>query len=92
MVKAYDDALSAIREHAEDLGVWLGIWEHRTEPDAHARRCASDAVIAIDAALSALHAIRARLTGEIRASDDARAARATPPVSLASTWFRSRRT
>jgi hypothetical protein len=31
---------------------------------------------AIDATLSALHAIRARLTGEIRASDDARAARA----------------
>jgi hypothetical protein len=40
----YDDPLSAIREHAENLGAWLGIWEGRTEPDAHARRCASDAV------------------------------------------------
>jgi hypothetical protein len=53
--------------------VWLAGWEARREPDAHARRCASDA---IDAALRGLHAMRARLAGEIRQSDDASAARA----------------
>lgn len=72
----YDAALSAILEHVENLGAWLAIWEHRREPDAHARRCASDAVDAIDAALRELHTIRARLVSEIRAADDATAARA----------------
>jgi hypothetical protein len=72
----YDDALSAIRSHADDLGAWLGIWENRKEPDAHARRCASDAVDAIDAALRDLHRIRQQLISEIRDSDDATAARA----------------
>ena len=46
----YDDALSSIRNGAEDLAVALAIWETRNEPDAYARRCASDAVDAIDAA------------------------------------------
>ncbi len=73
---AYDDALSEIRNHADDLGVWPAIWVNRSEADAHARRCASDAVDAIDAMLRDLHGIRARLVGEIRASDDATAARA----------------
>ncbi len=72
---AYGDALSAIRNHVEDLGAWLAIWENRKEPDAHARRCASDAVKAIDGMLKDLHLVRARLIGEIRASDDASAAR-----------------
>jgi hypothetical protein len=72
----YDAPLSALREHVDDLGVWLAIWEARREPDAHARRCANDAVDAIDVALRELHAIRTRLTGEIRAADDASAARA----------------
>jgi hypothetical protein len=71
----YDDALSALRGHADDLGAWLAIWERRREPDAHARRCANDAMDAIDAALRELHGIRARLIGEIRASDDASAVR-----------------
>ncbi len=73
---AYDGPLSAIRNHADDLGAWLGIWVNRSEPDVHARHCASDAVDAIDAMLRDLHGIRARLVGEIRASDDAAAARA----------------
>ena len=73
---AYDGPLSALRGHVDDLGPWLAIWEGRREPDAHARRCASDAVDAIDAALRGLHEIRQRLVGEIRASDDASAARA----------------
>ena len=75
---AYDGALSAIRNHADDLGAWLAIWSARDDgkPDAHARRCANDAVDTIDAALRALHQVRQRLTDEIRASDDASAARA----------------
>ncbi len=48
---AYDGALSAIRSHADDLSAWLAIWVNRSEPDAHARPCASDAVDAIDAAI-----------------------------------------
>ena len=73
---AYDDALSALRGHVDDLGAWLAIWEGRREPDAHARRCANDAMDPIDAALRELHQVRGRLVGEIRASDDASAARA----------------
>jgi len=72
----YDAPLSAIREHAEDLGAWLAIWENRKEPDAFARRCASDAVDAIDAMLRDLYLVRGRLTSEIRQADDATAARA----------------
>ena len=74
---AYDGPLSALRGHVDDLGAWLAIWSARddSKPDAHARRCANDAVDAIDAALRELHAMRARLVGEIRASDDAAAAR-----------------
>jgi hypothetical protein len=71
MTEPYDAALSALRNHNDDLGVWLAIWEARSGPDAHARRCASDAVDAIDAALRELHQILQRLVGEIRKSDDA---------------------
>ena len=72
----YDDALSSIRNGAEDLAVALAIWETRNEPDAYARRCASDAVDAIDAALRDLHSVRQQLVSEIREADDATAARA----------------
>jgi hypothetical protein len=65
-VSAYDGPLSALREHVEDLAVGLAIWEHRHEPDAHARRCASNAVDAIDAMLRELYRIRAHLVAEIR--------------------------
>ena len=75
---AYDAPLSALRGHVDDLGAWLAIRSARDDgrPDAHARRCASDAVDAVDAMLRDLHLVRARLVGEIRASDDATAARA----------------
>lgn len=75
---AYDDALSAIRNHVDDLGVWLGIWSARddSQPNAHARRCAGDAVTAIDAMLGGLYGVRAQLVSEIRDSDKATAARA----------------
>jgi hypothetical protein len=48
---AYDSPLSALRDNVENLGAWLAIWEARSEPDAHARRCANDAVDAIDTML-----------------------------------------
>jgi hypothetical protein len=75
MSTGYDAALSAIRGYVEGLATWLAIWEARREPDAHASRCASDAVDAIDSMLRDPHAVRSRLTGEIRASDDATAER-----------------
>jgi hypothetical protein len=71
----WDAALSAIRSSVDDLGAWLAIWSARREPDAHARRCASGAVDAIDAALIELHRIRGQLIGETRAADDQAAAR-----------------
>jgi len=73
---AYDGPLSALRGHVDDLGAWLAIWEARREPDAHARRCASDAVDAIDGAIHELHKVRQQLVSEIRQADDATAARA----------------
>lgn len=75
--RGYDDALSSIRDGAEDLVIALAIWEARddTRADAHVRRAESGAVDAIDAMLRALHAIRGRLITEIRASDDATAVR-----------------
>ena len=59
-----------------NLGPWRAIWDTRHEPDAFARRCASDAIGAIDTALAALHRIRARLITETRQADDQSAARA----------------
>jgi hypothetical protein len=56
----FDAPLSALRNHVDDLGVWLGIWEKRSEPDAHARRCASNAVDAIDSMLGHLYGVRAQ--------------------------------
>jgi hypothetical protein len=74
----YDAPLSALRNHVDELGTWLGIWCNRTEPDAHARRCANDAIDAIDAIdamLRELYKIRQQLVSEIRTADDATAAR-----------------
>jgi hypothetical protein len=65
-----DADLSVIHSSVDSLGPWLAIWEARTEPDAHARRCASDAIDTIDAALAALHRTRARLISETRRADD----------------------
>jgi len=73
---AWDGALAALRDNVENLGVWIAIWEARSEPDAHARRCANDAVDAIDTMLLDLYTVRARLITETRAGDDATAIRA----------------
>ena len=74
----YDAPLSAIRAHLDDLGAWLAIWLARddSKPQPEIRRAANTAMDAIDAMLRELHALRSRLVGEIRDSDDASAARA----------------
>ena len=72
----YDGDLSTVQNAADFLGVGLAIWSYRREPDAHARRAAADTIGEIDAALAALHRIRATLIGQIREADDASAARA----------------
>ena len=71
----YDSALSALRNNVEDLAIRVAIWEGRREPDAHARRCASDAVDAIDGAIKELHQIRQQLISEVQQADRATAAR-----------------
>jgi hypothetical protein len=74
----YDAALLLqLRFRIEDLDAALAIWMARddSKPDAYARRCANDAIDAIDASLRELHGIRARLVTSIRQADDATAAR-----------------
>ena len=56
----WDADLSAARTAVSGLGMRLAIWQARAEPDARARRCAADAITAIDTALAALHQIRVR--------------------------------
>ena len=60
------------------LAIALGQWEDRddSKPQPEVRRAANKAMDAIDAMLRELHAMRARLVSEIRAADDASAARA----------------
>ncbi len=72
----FDADWSVTRTAVENLGPWRTIWQTRREPDAFARRCASDAIDAIDTALAALHRIRAGWITEIRQADDQSAARA----------------
>jgi hypothetical protein len=68
--------LAVIRQHVDEATADIDVWADRQEPDARARRYASAAVDAIDAAIAELYSIRAKLTNEIRASDDAAATRA----------------
>jgi hypothetical protein len=75
---AHETAVTAIRKHTEDLRVYLTIWAGRDDSKAQpdVRRAAGHAMDAVDAALRELHGVRARLAGEMRAADDAAAARA----------------
>lgn len=59
------------------LGVALATWETRdgSQPQPEVRRAASTAMDAIDEMLRALYLMRGRLVSEIRAADDAAAAR-----------------
>lgn len=71
------DAYAKLWDPLGVLSVALGQWEDRdeTKPQPEVRRAANTAMDAIDGMLADLHAMRARLIGEIRASDDAAAAR-----------------
>jgi len=66
-----------LQEQAAVLAAALAQWATRDDsrPQAGVRRAANTAMDAIDAMLAELHALRSRLTGEMRASDDATAAR-----------------
>jgi hypothetical protein len=59
------------------LSITLGQWEDRDDTKAQpgVRRAANTAMDTIDAMLAELHQMRSRLVGEIRAADDANAAR-----------------
>jgi hypothetical protein len=57
---SYDADISAIRDRIRDLAASLAIWSARSEPDAHALCCASNAVDAIDAMLRELYVLRDR--------------------------------
>lgn len=71
-------AVRAIGEHTVTLAHALTLWAVRDDsrPQAEVRQAANTAMDAIDAILREAHELRARLVGEIRASDDATAARA----------------
>lgn len=73
----YADDAGAALSAASDLGVYLALWAMRYDdkPDAEARQSANLALDTIDTALRKLHALRERLVGDIRAYDDATAAR-----------------
>jgi hypothetical protein len=74
----YGDALLSVGTRLDDLEAALALWETRddTQPQSDIRQAANDAMDAIDVAMGRLYDIRERLAGEIRASDDAAAARA----------------
>jgi len=59
------------------LAIALGQWEDRdeTRPQPEVRQAANKAMDEIDLMLRELHAMRSRLVGEVRAADDATAAR-----------------
>ena len=76
MTDPYNTPLSALRSRVDDLAVSLAIWCDRSEPGAHARRGANDAMDAVDAAIGHLHKVRRELVADIREADDRAAARA----------------
>jgi hypothetical protein len=71
------DVPGQLEEHAGVLGVALAQWAYRddSKPQPEVRQAANTAMDEIDTMLARLHAARSALIGEIRASDDARAAR-----------------
>ena len=77
---AYAAESAAIRDAAEEIGVYLAVWSMRddSKPDAQARQMANCAMDAIDTALRELHELRARLVSDIRRSDDAATSNADP--------------
>ena len=72
------DVYARLTDPALALAVALDQWGTRdeTRPQPEVRRAASAAVDAMDTMLRELYLMRGRLVSEIRASDDAAAARA----------------
>jgi hypothetical protein len=73
--------LSVTRKAIRVLGTLLPLWQVRAEPDARARRCASEAINAIDTAMAALGRIRDQLIAETRRADDEAGARVDAMLS-----------
>jgi hypothetical protein len=71
------DVYAKLEDPMGVLAIALGQWEDRDDSKAQpeVRRAASTAMDAIDGMLRDLHQMRSRLVGEIRAADDATAAR-----------------
>jgi hypothetical protein len=74
--------------HAAVLESALHWWAARDDakPQPEARRAANTAMGEIDAMLAELHAVRARLVAEIRASDDASGARVDAMLADPDGW------
>jgi hypothetical protein len=72
------DATGRLDGHLGVLGVALAQWMARddTRPQPAVRQAANTAMDTVDEMLRELHALRSRLLGEVRASDDLAAARA----------------
>ncbi len=72
------DATGRLGDHNGVLGVALAQWAARddSKPEPEIRRAANTAMDSADSMLAELHALRARLIGEIRESDDLAARRA----------------
>jgi hypothetical protein len=71
------DVYAALEDPVGVLGVALAQWEQRDDSVAQpeVRRAANTAMDAIDTMVRELYAMRSRLVTEIRAADDATAAR-----------------
>ena len=71
------DVYAKLEDPMGVLSVALGQWERRddTGPQPQVRRAANEAMTTIDQMLADLRKMRSRLVGEIRATDDAAAAR-----------------
>jgi hypothetical protein len=67
----YEAAVAAVRANIDDLSLYLAVWLSRADAclEPHARRCASDAVNAIDVIITELHGIRGHLIPEMAAAD-----------------------
>jgi hypothetical protein len=71
------DVYAKLEDPMGVLSVALGQWERHddSKPQPEVRRAVNTAMDAIDGMLADLHAMRARLVSEVRAADDATAAR-----------------
>lgn len=79
------DVYARLEDPVGVLSVALGQWETRddTKAQPEVRRAANTAMDVIDGMLRELHQMRSRLTGEIRVSDDATAARVDAMLAAA---------